>query len=175
MAFSMSPPVSSSAARQSLKPALVRSRSSLTSCAGMLVCSGFVLMAAAGSFCLDSVPGLLARPVDCVFCRDLPGIARFFLFHFFRRIVSRGKIAKGKSGVLPARVLEELALLFLFGGRDRLGRRLPLRRRLPLPQIPLPPFLPPLNAGVPRLHKPRYLRPLFGRPFFPHLGVAQNL
>src|SRR5260370_38310121 len=170
MAFSMSPPVSSSAARQSLKPALVRSRSSLTSCAGMLVCSGFVLMAAAGSFCLDSVPGLLARPVDCVFCRDLPGIARFFLFHFFRRIVSRGKIAKGKSGVLPARVLEELALLFLFGGRDRLGKGFGLGRGLALPKTALLRFVRPVSPCVPLLDKLGHLRAVLGGRFFRQLG-----
>src|SRR2546426_1201060 len=156
----MSPPASSSAARQSLKPALVRSRNSLTSCAGMLICSGFVLMAGAGSFCLDSVPGLRARPVGCVFCRDLPGVARFFLFHFFRRIVSRGKAAKGKSGALPARVPEELALFFLFGGHDRLGRRLALH------QVALLLFVCPVTAGVHALYKLGYFVTLFRRPFF---------
>src|SRR3989454_9102963 len=159
----MSPPASSSAARQSLKPAPVRSRSSLTSCAGMLICSGFVLMAGAGSFCLDSVPGLRARPADCIFCRDLPGIARFFLFHFFRRIVSRGKTAKGKSGVLPARVLEELALFFLFGGHDRLGRR------LALPQVAFLLFSGRSSPCVHVLHNLGYFRAFFGGPFFRNL------
>src|SRR3989454_9364047 len=163
MAFSMSPPASSSAARQSLKPAPVRSRSSLTSCAGMLICSGFVLMAGAGSFCLDSVPGLLARLVGCVFCRDSPGIARFFLFHFFRRIVSRGKTAKGKSGALPARVLEELALFFLFGGHDRLGRLLPLHKCAFLPFVGL------LRAGVHGLFNLRDFCAFFAWLFFPHM------
>src|ERR1700730_9825432 len=40
MAFSMSPSASISAARQSAKPALVRSRNSFTSCAGILLLLG---------------------------------------------------------------------------------------------------------------------------------------
>src|SRR5258708_12400239 len=44
MAFSMSPPASTSAARQSAKPALVRSRNSLTSWAGICTAGCCVLI-----------------------------------------------------------------------------------------------------------------------------------
>src|SRR6266566_3962928 len=44
IAFSMSAPASTSAARQSLKPALVRSRNSFTSCAGICVACCCVLI-----------------------------------------------------------------------------------------------------------------------------------
>src|SRR5437588_2526853 len=46
MARSTSPLASASALRQSLKPAPVRSRNSLTNCAGTLNCSGFVAISA---------------------------------------------------------------------------------------------------------------------------------
>src|ERR1700747_2231142 len=46
IARSTSPPASTKALRQSLKPAPVRSRNSLTRCAGTLNCSGFVAISA---------------------------------------------------------------------------------------------------------------------------------
>src|ERR1700730_11204985 len=59
MAFSMSPPASINAARQSAKPALVRSRNSFTSCAGILLLFGVgcVLIRALFSLLFDDVHG----------------------------------------------------------------------------------------------------------------------
>src|ERR1022692_2260436 len=59
MAFSMSPPASIKAARQSAKPALVRSRNSFTSCAGILLLFGVgcVLIRALFSLLFDDPDG----------------------------------------------------------------------------------------------------------------------
>src|ERR1017187_7884385 len=73
MACSMSPAASTKAARQSAKPAPVRSRSSFTSCAGgpLFPGSGAVAMGALNSFSFDFNRSGSARPGVCAAAREL--------------------------------------------------------------------------------------------------------
>src|SRR5579864_1347088 len=89
MARSTSPPPSTRALRQSLKPAPVRSRNSLTRCAGTLDCSGFVVISANPQMRVrigwinEARLKLAAQSgFGLAFRRNgLPGIAQFRCFH----------------------------------------------------------------------------------------------
>src|SRR5438270_4256402 len=95
MAFSMSPLASIRAARQSLKPALVRSRNSFTSWAGICTagCCVLILLSLlikivlhASTSCRTARPrAIRGGPLDFPPPRSLPAAGRFLAFFFVRR------------------------------------------------------------------------------------------
>src|SRR5579872_4707071 len=118
MAFSIMPFASTSAARQSLKPAPVLSRSSFTRCAGICIagCCVLILFLSANSECQYLHKCLQKGPLRAAWSGPRESLFQFRLLPAFRRLAAQ---SLPRPPPLPAPRPQESS------------RQLPLRNRLP--------------------------------------------